>query len=162
MPEMMSRSRKVRKSIFKRWWFWVLAVFAAIILITVLSDPPSSSPAPTTLSLDEMREQAIDLSYDDLARYPDKHKGKPVSLQGEVIQKISDTEFRVNVTQSEHGFWNDAVYFVLADDARGARLLEDDIVEFLGIAQGEVTYKAVLGQKVTVPRIDVYEVSVIK
>jgi len=42
------------------------------------------------------------------------------------------------------------------------RVLEDDIIEFTGIANGERTGTTIFGQKVTLPRITVYEVVLVE
>lgn len=155
-------SKKAKKSIFKRWWFWVLVVFIIFIIAILFSDSSGPSAVPTTtLTLAEMREQAVNVSYDELARYPENFKGKPVVFQGEIIQKVSDTEFRVNITKGEYGFWDDTVYLALTKNVKDARLLEDDIIEFTGLVQGDVTYESIFGQKITIPRIDAYEVNIV-
>lgn len=47
------------------------------------------------VNVTDLRIKLVSLSYDDLARYPDQHKGKAVSYQGKVIQKVSDTGLRI-------------------------------------------------------------------
>ena len=155
-------TRKIKKSIFRRWWFWVLTVLFIFILIVLFSGSSGPSSVYTSLTLEEMREQIMDVNYDDLARYPEKYKGKSVAFQGKVVQKVSDTEFRVNITKSEYDYWDDTVYLLLTKDVKDVRLLEDDVIEFLGLVQGELMYKAVLGHKITIPRIDAYEVGIVK
>ena len=43
----------------------------------------------------------------------------------------------------------------------GARLLEDDIVEFVGEVKGLITYEAVLGNQITIPEIDSIQIRLI-
>lgn len=136
-------------------------VFTALAIIFCLSIFCTSGNEPI-MTLEEMREQAKEIPYNDLARYPDEYKGDPVIYQGEIIQKISSTEYRVNITEGSYGFWSDTIYIVLNGEAKKVRLLEDDIIEFVGLAKGEFTYKAVLGQRVSIPRIDAYEVKILE
>lgn len=140
---------------------WILALILVLVMCIIgcSSDITASSP---TMSIDQMRDQAQNISYDNLARYPDKYKGVPVTYQGQVIQKVSQTQFRVNVTEDEYGFWDDTVYIVLADNIKDERIIEDDIITFMGLAQGEMTYESVLGNLVYIPRIDIYEVTVLE
>ncbi len=141
----------------------LLVLFIGFIILffgTSISDIDSNSISD--IDLNEIREQAIELSYDELARYPEINKGVPVIQTGKIIQKISDTTFRVNITKGEYGFWRDTIYVRLLGEAKNARLLEDDIISLTGLAQGEITYESILGQSITIPRIDAYEVSVIQ
>ena len=82
------------------------------------------------------------------------HKGKQVYYRGQVLQVIEkreDFQLRVNVTLGEYGRWSDTV-FVRYYDAP-VRILEDDIIAFVGRMNGTVTYKSVMGGNVTTPDI---------
>ena len=68
----------------------------------------------------------------------------------------------MNITQGPYGIWEDTVYLEIRGDARKARVLEGDIIEFTGIANGERTGTTIFGQKVTLPRITVYEVVLVE
>lgn len=83
-------------------------------------------------SEDNYKASAQDLSYDDLARNPDTHKGKVVHFKGEVIQVIEDntlTQYRISVTSTDYGGWDDPIFVTFETDSNN-RFLEDDIVEF--------------------------------
>ena len=56
---------------------------------------------------------------------------------------------RVEVTEGEYGFWDDLVWV----NYEGERLLQDDIVTFIGEVKGRYSYTTVLGATVTVPEI---------
>jgi len=119
----------------------------------------SGITTPTSVNINEIREQAREIPYDELARYPSSYRGSPVIHDGKIVQKISNTTFRVNITKGSYGIWSDTVYVRLYGKASDVRLLEDDIIVFIGLAQGEITYESILGQMITIPRIDVYEVT---
>ena len=57
---------------------------------------------------------------------------------------------RVNVAKGEYGFWDDAVYVTYT----GERLLEDDIIALYGKVKGRKTYAAVLGNQITIPKVE--------
>ncbi|MDE0401793.1 MAG: hypothetical protein OXL96_28700 [Candidatus Poribacteria bacterium] len=79
-------------------------------------------------------------------RYAERHRGKRVYYRGRVIQVLEsrgDFQLRVNVTSGDYGLWEDTV-FLRYDDAP-VRILEDDIVAFVGKMNGTVTYESVLG-----------------
>lgn len=134
---------------------------AALVLVAgfIIIGIGASSHSTPSVS-DDVLAKAQPASYDELARYPDRYDGKGVLLHGEVMQKISDTEFLICISKGEFGIWTDQVYVKLKGDAKGTRLLEDDIVDIVGVAQGEISYKSVSGQKISVPAIDVYKAEV--
>ena len=82
-------------------------------------------------------------------------KGETVFYRGKVIQvneQRGDFQMRVNVTKGDY-MWDDTV-FLRYNDAP-VRILEDDIIAFVGRMNGTVTYKSVLGNEVTIPDITV-------
>ena len=83
-----------------------------------------------------------------MLRYAEDNVGKRVYYRGEVVQVIEDEgdfQLRVNVTPGEYGFWEDTV-FLRHDDAP-VRILEDDIIAFVGRMNGTLTYESVYGRK---------------
>jgi hypothetical protein len=105
------------------------------------------------LPFDQARALAATLSYDDLFRNNETHVGKSVGFVGQVLQVIDGGEgkyqLRVNVTNSGF-FWTDTVFVRYS----GSRLLENDIIEFVGVVRGLLTYDAILGNKVTIPDVE--------
>ena len=112
---------------------------------------PTEAPTPT---FDELKAASIQLSYDDLFRDNEEHIGKSIWYTGEVIQIIEgdgdEYQLRVNVTEGEI-FWDDTVFLRYS----GPRLLEDDIIEFIGRVNGLITYETVMGNNVTIPALTV-------
>ena len=116
---------------------------------------PTSTPRPTP-TFEEWKESAEEIPYRTLFRYAEDNVGKRVFYRGEVVQVIEDQgdfQLRVNVTPGEYGFWEDTV-FLRHDDAP-VRILEDDIIAFVGIMNGTLTYESAMGGKVTIPDITV-------
>ena len=92
-------------------------------------------------------------TFDDLARYPDRHKGNYWHTKGEIIQSQQDGTFfafRINVTENRYGNWEDTVYAVWEQQGN-TRFLEDDIIEFVAILGGLHTYESILGASITLP-----------
>ncbi len=114
----------------------------------------TSTPPPTsTPTFGELRSKAVPLSYDDLFRNNEQHRGKIVTFSGEVVQ-INDSGnnkylLRVNVTRISGSYWTDDVRV----DYTGPRILENDIVEFVGPVEGLWKYTAVFGNERTIPHI---------
>ncbi len=120
---------------------------------------PTRTPTPTpipTPTFKEWKESAEEIPYRTLFRYAEQNAGKLVHYRGEVIQVLEDDgdfQLRVNVTPGDYGFWDDTV-FLRYNDAP-VRILEDDIIAFVGRMNGTVTYETVMGGTVTIPDITV-------
>lgn len=129
---------------------------ATATLMPTATPMPTNTPMPTPTStltpFEELKTEAIQLSYDDLFRNNEQHIGKKVWLTAKIIQviEIDSDEFqlRAKITENE-GFWNDTVFLQYS----GPRLLEDDIIEFVGSVYGLITYESVSGQEITIPAI---------
>lgn len=107
----------------------------------------------------QFKASAQDIPFEDLARNPDSQKGKRVHLRGEIVQVIegtTSTQYRISMQQDEYGYWDsDKVVFVdYPKKTTDNRLLEDDIVEVWGTAQGTITYQSTLGGNITIPSIE--------
>lgn len=146
----------------------VLALATAIIMNILMGKSSQKSsnyaeseafdPEVVKIIADAIKENVVKVSFDDLARYPDKFIETPVHLTGKIIQKISPDQYRVNITKTEYS-WTDTIYIILET---GERLLEDDEVDFYGLANGTITYETVIGDHITIPRVDVYEIKLLK
>lgn len=126
---------------------------------------PQPTPAPTavpTATPNYIAQQSLAdrISYDDLFRNNEKHVGKLVFYQGKVIQVLEDGsgkyQLRANVTKVRHG-WDDTVFLYYS----GSRLLEDDIIKFVGVVQGLITYESTSGASITIPAIRVNVVELV-
>lgn len=112
------------------------------------------------------------IDYATLARNPDKYKGKHYKFKGKVIQVMDSdswfsdaTTLRVNVTQSKEeyleDFWEDTILCTVTIPKGSDRILEDDIITFYGDCDGLYTYTSIMGQKISLPKIDIkyYEIT---
>ena len=144
--------------------FVIFALALAVVFAACASEPAEPAPASTsipptaepTATFEELKSASTRLSYDDLFRNNEEHIGKTVWYRAQVIQVIEgdDDEYqlRANVTQ-EGNFWDDTVFLRYS----GSRLLEDDVIEFVGKVNGLVTYEAVMGNEITIPDVTVIE-----
>ena len=104
--------------------------------------------------------------YKEIARNPEKYKGKQMKFEGEVIQVIEgyfDTvNFRINVTKNEYDFWEDTVYGSYTYSDGESKILEDDIVKIYGECEGTTSYTSIFGQKITIPKINIKYIELVK
>ena len=98
-------------------------------------------------------------SYDEISRNPDNYKGKPAVFRGKVAQVLessysSSIDLRVNVTEGSYGWWEDTIYVSYTLPEGSSRILEDDIITIYGTLNGLYSYTAVLGNTITLPKLD--------
>ena len=137
-----------------------LVLLLAFILLVGLSFTAcdigySDSVEDTNLTIEEMKEIAVQIDYSELKRNPEENQNTVVEYYGKIVQRIPDTDnaYRVNITEGEF-VWTDDVYIRV--DYSTDNLIEDDIIYFVGITRGDITYRTVLGSQRTIPLIDVY------
>lgn len=105
------------------------------------------------------------IDYKTLARNPDANIGKKVYGTGEIVQVVEEDGeyaiFRIDITpvmnydDTEVLYYEDTILaYTYSYDANN-RLLEDDIIDFWGIANGNYTYENVLGSNTTVPSVQI-------
>lgn len=171
MQAVLAKAKK--KPIYKKWWFWLIIVVVLIIAAAASSgdgeggEPATdadgqtivttAAPAATTEDPAAYKAACQSLAYKDLARNPDNYKGQQVTMLGEVIQVQESgdrVDIRIDVTKDEYGYWSDTVYVTLTIPKGEDRILEDDIIAVYGECQGQYTYESILGQSISLPRID--------
>jgi len=123
---------------------------------TSTSSVSSYSIKKTSLSLEEVKKVAVELSYDELLRNNENYIGKIVHYKGEVNQAIEGSGnnyyLRIYVTKGEYGLWNDDVFV----NYQGKRILENDIIDIWGEVRGIKNYTTVLGASRSIPEIDAF------
>ncbi|MCH3961415.1 MAG: hypothetical protein LKF53_07455 [Solobacterium sp.] len=101
------------------------------------------------------KNSCADISYEELARNGNAHKGENIRFTGKVIQVIEGSggsaTMRIEVTQGNYGIWDDVVMVSYQYAAGESRFLEKDIVNFYGTCSGLYSYTSVMGSSITVP-----------
>ncbi len=120
---------------------------------------PTTVPTPTVSPRDAYINSCTEGNYEEIARYPEKHKGEQVYFKGHIMS-VSESiwgnsvTYLIQVTQGSYGIWEDIVYVTYTRSADAPKILEDDIVTFYGKCMGDYTYLTVLGSTNTVPYVD--------
>ena len=122
--------------------------------------------------MQEYKDSCSAITYEELSRNPEKHKGEHLYFKGKVFQVKEPSLFEtktsilVSVTPKtyeyfEETFWEDNVFFKIKLDDKEDRILEDDIIEIWGECTGITKYYNVLGSKTSLPGVDIkyYEIS---
>lgn len=128
---------------------------------TTTTAPPEPALADGAWLEAHAEEYNSGLTYEDLARSPDKYKGEKVMLKGEVFQVVEPSFFdnkvtlMIWVTQTEYGWWEDTVYARIRLDENDERILKEDIITFYGTSDGLQSYINSISGKVSVPKIEI-------
>ena len=157
-----SEPSRAKKKIYKKWWFWVAIVAVAVILVALVSG--GGTPDLIELPEEEYRAKCQVYTYDEIARSPEKYEKSLAKFTGEVIQVLRDgdeLQMRVNVTKDAYGFYDDTMY-VFYTVTNGVNVLEGDIVTMYGELRGMQEYESVLGAEISIPRIYVQFVDIVK
>lgn len=137
------------------------SAFAAIaVAAAIYTNPKADAPQAAPISvptISDIKAQAKNIPYEQLARTPDKFKGSFVVFEGKVVQALESGDrvvLRVNTAADDwqDNFAGNVVYVDYRKDRPDEpRILEDDKVVFWGAYNGIQSYKAVLGQTISIP-----------
>ena len=112
--------------------------------------------ATATLTPAEWQAAAQTVAFEDLARNTEAWVGKLVHLRG-VVMQVSELDagatLLVYVTKPEKMPWTDTVWVDFPGYGPGQRVLEGDLIDFVARVDGRHSYTAVLGQRITLPRM---------
>lgn len=141
----------------------IILGIAVLLLATGLSGCVEEEIKNTDMSVLEIKNSALTVSYDDLMRNIDNHKGKIVYFRGGVIQiqEVYGDEYNLRVATKDIsyiGYYEDILWV----NYKGVRLLENDIIDVWGYVKGLKTYMAVLGNEVTIPELDIFHVELVE
>lgn len=99
------------------------------------------------------------ITYDELARNPDKNKGKKVTFTGTVIQVIrgnGEDQFRVRVNND----YKKIIFVSYIPKSGENKILENDKVIVRGVSVGEISYKSTMGGKISIPGITAHSIEI--
>ena len=104
------------------------------------------------------KQSCKNITYEELARNPDKIKGEKVRITGEVIQTLynyNSVDLRVNITKwgTYSTYYKDTIYVTYYLEDGEDKILEDDIITIWGTTQGDYSYTSTIGSRVTLPLV---------
>lgn len=100
-------------------------------------------------------DYATDITYEDLARYPDEHRLKAVALTGEVAQVMKTDDGLTQCRIAVNGDYDKMIFVEFeakATEGKG-RILENDTIKVYGKSMGLIQYKSVIGQNIEIPAL---------
>ncbi len=133
----------------------IWASLACIMVLLMAGCVLNTEPSTPTLSVSEVRAKAIEVPYSSLMRNNEAYVGKIIHFEGRIVQvsEIGTDRFVLRIAtgiQPYLGYSDDIIWV----NYRGKRVLEDDIISIYGQVKGLETYRAILGNQVTIPKVD--------
>lgn len=92
------------------------------------------------------------ITFNQLARTPDKYEGEKVKFRGKVIQVIEgdgETQIRFAVNDD----YDTILFAAFESGIVESRVLEDDMITLMGISNGLLSYESTNGGNITIPSI---------
>lgn len=157
VPPAAKRQRSVAERVM--WILILLAVAGGAAVIY----PQLNGGATLSGTGGAMNPNAVGsaISYDELFRNADAHRGQEVTLYARINQVIPDGsgfQFLVEVEPDQYGLALNHDVFLYG--YTGPRLLQDDVVDIVGQAQGIQTYKTILNATREVPSVRVDRITI--
>ena len=103
------------------------------------------------LDINAIKQDALEISWEELMRYNEKYIDKIVHLKGVVIQTTEENNMYIMFSIDDFGQESVVVRF---KDYNSTRILEDDDIAVWGKVKGLYTYTTVLRSKKTVPELE--------
>lgn len=170
----MALNTDTNKSRYKKIWIGAIVVVAVALFVGFYFAKSPNDNTTTSEHQDEtqstqsaketekeFKKSCKTITFKKLARNPDKYKGENFKIKGQVIQVLDSdswfnesTALRINITQ-DGAFWTDTIIAAVNIPKGDDRILDDDIITLWGTCKGLYTYKSVLGQKISLPRVDI-------
>lgn len=102
------------------------------------------------------------ITYDNLARTPDKYKYKRITFQGKVVQVMEDDENdQTQIRLATKDGYDDVILVAFDRSIVNTRVLEDDIIRFYGISAGLITYESTMGGNITIPAASAEKIKIL-
>jgi len=150
----------------KPFWQKLIVVLVIIGVLTIvariynngnISNGNTSTSKKLSVPKDEYITLCQTYTYDEIARNPDTYKGKPSRFTGKVKQVIeSGKNITLRISIGEY-YLTDIIWVdYIKSNENETRILDDDMVTVFGDLNGLKSYKATLGNTITIPWLKAY------
>ncbi|SCA96769.1 Uncharacterized protein BWINRA5_00084 [Bacillus mycoides] len=119
-----------------------------------------SEEAAEKAKLEEKKKLAKELSYAELKKNPNGHKGEMVKYTGEIVQIIESggsTDIRLAVTKRSYGYNTNDIVYVTFD--KPTEFVEKDIVTVTGNIEGSYSYTSQAGWNISLPLMKAIDIT---
>lgn len=91
------------------------------------------------------------ITYEQLARNPEKYEGKKIKFRGKVVQLIEGDGDEIQIRLAVNDDYDTILYCGYNKDIVSSRILEDDYITIYGVSTGTITYDSTMGGQITIP-----------
>ena len=165
--EVVTEEKKKKKTGCLTWI--VLGLILLFIIVPAYNRYKDKSEMENSTSKQSTNkaDYSKDITYDELARNPNKYKGSMATYTGEVIQVMESsnkTQIRLATKKNEYfeSYTDDIIFCEFSPDIVSGRILEGDIITVYGECNGLYTYTAVLGNEISIPTMIVSMIDISK
>ena len=95
--------------------------------------------------------QCKEISYENLARNPEKHEMKQIKISGRVVQLIEGDDNYYELRVAVNDDYDTIIYVTYDHRILESRILEDDYITLYGTFMGTITYESTMGGNITIP-----------
>lgn len=106
----------------------------------------------------EAKQYDTGITYEQLARNPDKYTGSKAKFKGKVIQVIEDGSGEIQIRLAVNNNYDTVLYCTYPDSITSSRVLENDTITVYGMSLGTITYQSTIGGNITIPAMDVEKI----
>ena len=164
-------SEKKKKKWNETWWGILLILFVVLFIFSFLNSfffffYTSTNQQEPKLTLSQIQEQAIEVSYNDLYRNNENYLNKIVKFEGEIVQTIKTRngyDYRIDVTKTYPSYggvnYEDTIWAHYYNGDK--RFLEEDIVEFYAEVKGLSTYETIFGETKELPNVEILYINLL-
>ena len=110
---------------------------------------------------EEAKGYETGMTYEEIARYPEKYKGSKVKFEGKVLQILEVSASENQMRFSTRDYSSDTVYCVFNPNIFDGRILEDDKLIIYGTVYGLHSYTSIWSTTVTIPLIKVDRIDLV-
>ncbi len=130
----------------------ILGALVGVVMVVFIFAWELTSSTDTVLTPDQIEQQAISVTAAELYSDNGSLVGKPVKMEGELIDTGSST-IRVKGIDMSSGYNLDDHDVLVTGNFGNVTAYEHDDVYVYGIFKGSTSYKTVMGAERTVPSI---------
>lgn len=105
----------------------------------------------------QSHEYETGISFNQLARNPDKYEGEKVKFSGKVLQ-VMEGDYMVSIRLGVNGSYDNVIYGTYFPSLVSSRVLEDDYITVYGTSEGLYTYESTMGASITIPSLSIEKI----
>ncbi|MES9681868.1 toxin regulator [Gottfriedia acidiceleris] len=92
------------------------------------------------------------ITYNQLARTPDKYMGEKVKFRGKVVQ-VMEGDDTVQIRLAVDSNYDTILFAEFDSSIVDSRVLEDDVITVMGLSTGLISYDSTMGGKISIPGV---------